>query len=72
MYHGLPGGAAEMMKVGGAREIHLAVTHGLFCGGAVERQDRPRVETRTGNRFVCWKVTQYPAKMRGYRYSDGI
>jgi ribose-phosphate pyrophosphokinase len=30
-------GAAEMMKANGAREIHLAVTHGLFCPGAVER-----------------------------------
>jgi ribose-phosphate pyrophosphokinase len=29
-------GAAEMMKASGAREIHLAVTHGLFCGGAIE------------------------------------
>jgi ribose-phosphate pyrophosphokinase len=24
------------MKQSGAREIHLAVTHGLFCAGAIE------------------------------------
>jgi ribose-phosphate pyrophosphokinase len=37
-------GAAEMMKASGAREIHLAVTHGLFCGGAVERLQKAPID----------------------------
>ncbi|MBN2580168.1 MAG: ribose-phosphate pyrophosphokinase [Pirellulales bacterium] len=37
-------GAAEMMKRSGAREIHLAVTHGLFCAGAVERLQKAPVD----------------------------
>lgn len=35
-------GAAHMVKKAGAREIYLAATHGLLCGGAVQRiQDAP-------------------------------
>jgi ribose-phosphate pyrophosphokinase len=30
-------GAAEMVAQAGAREIYLAATHGIFCGGAIER-----------------------------------
>jgi ribose-phosphate pyrophosphokinase len=30
-------GAAQMVREAGAREIHLAATHGLFCGPATER-----------------------------------
>jgi ribose-phosphate pyrophosphokinase len=30
-------GAAEVMRQAGARQIYLAATHGLFCGGAVEK-----------------------------------
>jgi ribose-phosphate pyrophosphokinase len=37
-------GAAEMMKVNGARGIHLAVTHGLFCDGAIERLQKAPID----------------------------
>ncbi|MBT4847029.1 MAG: ribose-phosphate diphosphokinase, partial [Planctomycetaceae bacterium] len=30
-------GAAELVKAAGAREIHVAATHGVFCGPALER-----------------------------------
>ena len=30
-------GAAELVKNAGAREIHVAATHGVFCGPALER-----------------------------------
>ena len=30
-------GAAELVKRAGASEIHVAATHGVFCGPALER-----------------------------------
>ena len=30
-------GAAELVHKSGAREIHLAATHGVLCGSAIER-----------------------------------
>ena len=33
-------GAAEMVAKGGAREIYIAATHGILCGGATERLAR--------------------------------
>ena len=30
-------GAAELIKKQGAREIHIAATHGIFAGQAIER-----------------------------------
>tara|TARA_B100000945_G_scaffold313463_1_gene309586 strand:+ start:1234 stop:2193 length:960 start_codon:yes stop_codon:yes gene_type:complete len=32
-------GAAELVKNAGANEIHVAATHGVFCGPALERLD---------------------------------
>ncbi|HEY4761150.1 MAG TPA: ribose-phosphate pyrophosphokinase [Thermoguttaceae bacterium] len=37
-------GAAEMMKASGARKIFLAATHGLLCGGAIERIEKSPVD----------------------------
>jgi ribose-phosphate pyrophosphokinase len=37
-------GAAEMVARGGAREIYLAVTHGILCGNAVELLARTPVK----------------------------
>ena len=35
-------GAAELVKAAGASEIHVAATHGVFCGPALERlEDSP-------------------------------
>lgn len=35
-------GAAELVKAAGAREIHVAATHGVFCGPALQRiQESP-------------------------------
>ena len=30
-------GAAQLVQDAGAREIHVAATHGVFCGPAIER-----------------------------------
>jgi ribose-phosphate pyrophosphokinase len=37
-------GAAEMVAKGGAREIYLAVTHGILCGNAIELLARAPVK----------------------------
>ena len=37
-------GAAEVMRKAGARQIYLAATHGLFCGGAIEQIQRAPVD----------------------------
>ena len=37
-------GAAEMVSKGGAREVYLAVTHGILCGNATERLSRAPVK----------------------------
>lgn len=37
-------GAAHMVKKAGAREIYLAATHGLLCGGAVGRLQEAPIE----------------------------
>ena len=37
-------GAADMVSRGGARDIYLAVTHGILCGNAVERLARAPVK----------------------------
>jgi ribose-phosphate pyrophosphokinase len=35
-------GAARLLQEAGAREIHVAATHGVFCGPAIERiQEAP-------------------------------
>ena len=36
-------GAAEVLREAGAREVHVCVTHGLFCGPAVERLKGPAI-----------------------------
>ena len=38
-------GAAEMVKRAGAREIHLAATHGVFCGDAIARIEEAPVKS---------------------------
>lgn len=40
-------GAAQVLSEHGAKEIHVCATHGLFCGGAVER-----LQTSTINHLV--------------------
>ncbi|HLA85379.1 MAG TPA: ribose-phosphate pyrophosphokinase [Thermoguttaceae bacterium] len=37
-------GAAEMVHRAGARKIFLAATHGVLCGGAIERIDQSPIE----------------------------
>jgi len=37
-------GAAEMVKAAGARQIYLAATHGVLCGGAVQRLQQAPVD----------------------------
>jgi ribose-phosphate pyrophosphokinase len=37
-------GAAEVMKANGAKAIYLAATHGLFCGGAIERFEKAPID----------------------------
>ncbi len=38
-------GAAQMVDLAGARTIHLAATHGVFCGPALERLRQAPVES---------------------------
>ncbi len=38
-------GAAEMLKDKGAREIHVAATHGVFAGSAIERLENAPVDS---------------------------
>ena len=38
-------GAAELVKKHGAREIHVAATHGIFAGKAIERLDKAPIDS---------------------------
>lgn len=38
-------GAAELVKKRGAREIHVAATHGLFAGKAIERLEKAPIDS---------------------------
>ena len=38
-------GAAELVKRYGAREIHVAVTHGVFAGKAIERLEKSPIDS---------------------------
>jgi ribose-phosphate pyrophosphokinase len=38
-------GAARLLQEAGAREIHVAATHGVFCGPAVERMQAAPIES---------------------------
>ena len=38
-------GAAELVRSAGAREIHVAATHGVFAGQAIERLDNAPIES---------------------------
>ncbi|MEE2827160.1 MAG: ribose-phosphate pyrophosphokinase [Planctomycetota bacterium] len=38
-------GAAELVKKQGAREIHVAATHGLFAGKAIERLEKAPIDS---------------------------
>lgn len=40
-------GAAELVKRYGAREIHVAVSHGVFAGKAIERLQKSPIDTVT-------------------------
>ena len=38
-------GAAELVKSAGAREVHVAATHGVFAGKAIERLQEAPVDS---------------------------
>jgi ribose-phosphate pyrophosphokinase len=38
-------GAAELVKAGGAREIHVAATHGVLCGAARRNLERAPIDS---------------------------
>ena len=38
-------GAAELVRKAGASEIHIACTHGVLCGGAIQKLQEAPIDT---------------------------
>ena len=46
-------GAAKLVHKAGAREIHVAATHGVFCGPALERINEAPITSLVVTDTVC-------------------
>ena len=57
-------GAAELVHEAGAREIHVAATHGVFCGPAVKRLKEAPVTSVIITDSIPWSPEQLAPKIK--------
>ena len=57
-------GAAAMLHEAGAREIHVAATHGVLCGQAIERLEAAPIHSVVITNSIPLRAEQNLAKLK--------
>jgi ribose-phosphate pyrophosphokinase len=63
-------GAAELVHAAGAREIHVAATHGILCGPAIERIEKAPIKSIVITDSIPLRPEQQLAKIEVHSVAD--